>query len=78
MSPNFHNGKLQFLCNDKSALISEAIGKQNNEYLKVLEYSDPKLRQIVAGHKCPKRSLSDLLHKILKPLIYVLKVMFAF
>ena len=51
--------KTSFLCSDKSALISEAIGKQNNEYVEILEYNDRKLRHIVAGHTCPKRPSSD-------------------
>ena len=41
----------------KSALISEAIAKQNNEYVEVLEPSDLKLRHIVAGPTCPTRPL---------------------
>ena len=36
----------------KSALISEAIAKQNNEYVEVLELSDLKLRSIVPGPTC--------------------------
>ena len=36
----------------KSALISEATAKQNNEYVEVLEPSDLKLRPIVPGPTC--------------------------
>ena len=54
----------------KSALISEATAKQNKEYLEVLEPSDiNKLRPIVAGPTCPTQLLSDLLDKIIKPII---------
>ena len=77
------NSKLLFLCSDKSALKSEAIVKQNNYFVEFVEYSDPKLRHIVAGHTCPNRPLSDLLYKILKPFIlhaksyvYILKQIF--
>ena len=48
----------------KSALMSKAIAKQNNEYVEVLEPSDP---------TCPTRSLSDLLDKIIKPFILHVK-----
>ena len=54
-------------------MISEAIAKQNNEYVEILEPSDLKLRPIVACPTCPTRPLSDLLDKILKPLILHVK-----
>ena len=38
-----------------SALISEALANQNNEYEEVLEPSDLKLRPIAAGPTCLTR-----------------------
>ena len=56
-----------------SALISEALANQNNEYEEVLEPSDLKLRPIVAGPTCLTRPWSDLLDNIVKPLIFQVK-----
>ena len=54
----------------KSALISEATAKQNEEYVEVLEPTGiNKLRPIVAGPTCPTQLLSDLSDKIIKPFI---------
>ena len=57
----------------ESAFISEAIAKQNNEYVEVLESRDLKLRPIAAGPTCPTRPLNDLLDKIIKPFILLFK-----
>ena len=54
-------------------MISEAIAKQNNEYVEVLEPSDLKLWPIVADPTCPTWALSDLLDKIRKPFILHIK-----
>ena len=43
---------------NKSALISEATAKQNNEYVEVLEPSDLKLQPTVAGPTFPTRPLT--------------------
>ena len=53
--------------------ISEAIAKQNNEYVEVLESRDLKLQPIAAGPTCPTRPLNDLLDKIIKPFILLFK-----
>ena len=55
-------------------MISEAVAKQNNKYVEVLELSDLKLQPIVAGLTCPTQSLSDLLDKILKSFILHVKL----
>ena len=54
---------------NKSALISQAIAKQNNKYVEVLEPSDFKLRSVAAGPTYPIRPLSGLLDNIFKPFI---------
>ena len=54
-------------------MISEAVAKQNNKYVEVLELSDLKLQPIVAGPTCPTQPLSDLLDKILKSFILHVK-----
>ena len=53
-------------------MISEAIAKQNNGSVEVLEPSDLKLQPIVTGPTCPTRPLSDLLNNILK--LFILHV----
>ena len=58
----------------QSAFISEAIAKQNNKYVEILEPSDLKRWHIVASPTCPTLPLSDLLDKIPKPFILLLKV----
>ena len=57
----------------KSKIIKEAIVKQNAEYIECLEPCDLKVRPIVAGPNCPTRNLSNLLDKILKPLLIHVK-----
>jgi len=57
----------------KSKIIKEAIERQNAEYIECLEPYDLKLRPIVAGPNCPTRNLSNLLDKILKPLLTHIK-----
>ena len=50
----------------KSALILEAIAKQNNKYVEVLEPNDLKLQYIVAAPTCATWSLSyPLIHFLL-------------
>ena len=57
----------------KSELLKEAIKIQNSDYIELLEPNDLKLRPIVAGPSCPTRRLSDLIDKILKPLVQHVK-----
>ena len=53
-------------------MISEAIAKQNNEYVEVLEPSDLKLQRIVGGPTCATQPLNDLL-EIFGPFIFHVK-----
>ena len=53
----------------KSKLNSEAIASKNDEYIKVLEPIDLKVRPIVAGPMCPTRPLSALIDILLKPFV---------
>ena len=57
----------------KSKLIKEAIERQKSSYIECLEPSDLKIRPIVAGPCCPTRNLSDLIDKIIKPLLQHVK-----
>ena len=57
----------------KSKIIKEAIKEQNSIYIECLEPQDLKLRPIVAGPNCPTRPLSNLIDKILKPLLVHVK-----
>ena len=57
----------------KSEAIKNAIAEQNSEYVTLSAPEDLKGRPIVAGPNCPTKRLSELLDKILKPLVPQLK-----
>ena len=57
----------------KSKSIKEAVKEQNSTYIECLEPQDLKLRPIVAGPCCPTRNLSNLVDKIIKPLLIHIK-----
>ena len=57
----------------KSKRIKEAVKEQNSTYIECLEPQDLKLRPIVAGPCCPTRNLSNLVDKIIKPLLIHVK-----
>ena len=49
--------------------IKEAILQQNKEYIELYEPNDLTVRPIVGGPNCPAKPLSELIDKILKPLL---------
>lgn len=49
--------------------IKEAILQQNKEYIELYEPNDLTVRPIVGGPNCPAKPLSELINKILKPLL---------
>ena len=57
----------------KSKILKAEIEKQNSEIINFENPEDLKLRPIISGTKCPTRNLSDILDKILKPLLVHVK-----
>ena len=53
----------------KSKILEQETKSQNNEVIDCYEPEDLKLRPIISGTSCPTRSLSDIIDKILKPLL---------
>ena len=54
----------------KSKILEQETRSQNNEVILCYEPEDLKLRPIISGTSCPTRSLSDIIDKILKSLLY--------
>ena len=57
----------------KYKLIAEQILKQNSEVITLNEPEDLKLRPIISGPECPTRNLSNIIDKIIKPLLVHVK-----
>ena len=53
----------------KSKLLNKVIKGQNSEIINYPEPDDLKLRPIISGINCPTKKLSNLIDKILKPLL---------
>ena len=53
----------------KSKILEQETNSQNNEVIDCYESEDLKLRPIISCTSCPTRSLSDIIDKILKPLL---------
>ena len=53
----------------KYKILEQETKSQNNEVIDCYEPEDLKLRPIIPGTSCPTRSLSDIIDKILKPLL---------